>query len=304
MPLTTPEVVGTNISTNATNVFSPTRTINAGERVVLGVTERNVGVASIADSSGNTYTLIDSETGGGDGFVYFYESQLGTALTTAGSLTITMNSAVAQTACLWVLADVDAFPGANDAVGKAGQPAGTTFDSGATTTTTTQATEYALGVAAFAASSVDSGVITVDSPWTKDFEQGGAIGYASVFGSRVLTATGTPNYSGGWGASENGQGNALVITLTGTVSGGTTITSSPTGDLLVCGNATTAYLRTITTSPVGDLVVDGSAASSYSSANTINSSPTGSVIIGGFASRSYTVAGSSGFHPAIHGGWF
>jgi hypothetical protein len=334
MPLTAVELLASNLAVATTLSLTPSRDIQVGEFIVVPLTQRNNSVTSLADNSSqagtaNTYTL-DSPSSqiAGDGFAYIYSCKVTRKILSTDSITFTLGGSGAITGAVLALPDANASS-QKDQTALAAVGTGTTYSSGSVATTA-QADEYAIGVAAFAASGVEAGTITADSPWTLQFSQGGAIGYGSAIGSRVLTATGTPAFTGGWGASQDGEGDAAIVTYKGTPSGGggTTINSSPSGTVYldgsatrsyssgsvinsspsgviqVCGNALVTYSRVYSSSPQGTLFIGGSASRSLTGGSTtINSSPDGTVILGGFANSQYS-NGVAVFHPAIHGGWF
>lgn len=214
--------LGTNGNTGSTTItVSPSRNIEVGEFIVVLLSERDNGITSVADNSSqagtaNSYTQ-DQIRNNQDPFTFIYSCQVTRKILTTDVITATFAAVFGgKGMCVLSLTDADNTSQLDKTTDNSAGT-GATYTSSAVTTTA-QADEYAVGVAAFSISGVNAGTITADSPWTLQHNYKPA-GYGYAAGSQVLTATGTPAFTGGWGATQTGQQTACIATYKGTAAG-------------------------------------------------------------------------------------
>jgi hypothetical protein len=223
VPLTAVVNLGTNGNTgSATITVSPSRNVEVGEFIAVTLTQRDWSLSSVADNSAqagaaNTYTQ-DKANVFTDPFPYIYSCKVTRKILTTDAIAATFSgTSGGKSMCVMALPDANATSQLDKTATTGSASASSTYTSSAVTTTA-QADEYAIGVAVFALSSVNAGTITADSPWTLEHNYKPA-GYGAAHGSQVLTATGTPAFTGGWGATEDGVWVAAIATYKGTLSG-------------------------------------------------------------------------------------
>lgn len=216
--------LGTNGNTGSTTIsVSPSRDVQVGEFLVVTLTERDWSISSLADNSSqagtaNSYTQDKANTFT-DPFPYIYSCKVTRKILSTDSITATFAGTTGgKSMCVVALPDANASSQLDQTATTGSLSASSTYTSSAVSTTA-QADEYAVGVAVFSVSSVNAGTITADSPWTLEHNYKPA-GYGAAHGSQVLTAAGTPAFTGGWGATEDGVWVACIATYKGTPSGG------------------------------------------------------------------------------------
>ena len=222
MPLSALVKLGSNDNNGSTTItVSPSRDVQVGEFITVGLTERDNGFTSLADNSSqagtaNTYTQDVARTTA-DPFSWIFSCKVTRKILSTDTITATFAAIFGgKTMCVLALPDANASAQL-DKTATAQGASSAVYSSGATATTA-QADEYAVGCAVVSVTSVDPTTITADSPWTL---QSSAVqsGYGGAHGSQVLTATGTPAFTGGWGATTNGQSSGVIATYKGTVAG-------------------------------------------------------------------------------------
>lgn len=237
---------------SVTIAVSPNADINVGDFIVVLLSERDWGITSLADNSGqagaaNVYTQDKSRLAA-DPFVYVYSCQVTRKILSTDTITATFaGGSGRKSMCVLLLPDANeaAQLDQTQSAGGGGAPG---YTSGAVAATA-QADEYAVGIAAFSVATVAPGVITADSPWVLEASHG-VTGYGDAHGSRVLDAIGTPAFTGGWGVTHDGLQSGAIATYKGTAAaGGPTYNSSPTGRIEICGNATSLYTSPSITRP-------------------------------------------------------
>jgi hypothetical protein len=222
MPLAAVVELGQGDNSGSTTIaLSPSRAVEVGEFIVVLLAQRDHSVTSLVDNSSqagsaNTYTSDVSRLSA-DPFCHIYSCQVTRRILSTDTITATFNGSGGGKSMV-----VLALPDANESSQLDQTATNFVFNSGTTYTsnavaTTAQADEYAVGVAVFANSAIEAGTITADSPWTLQFSANPA-GGGAAHGSQVLTATGTPAFTGGWGADPDGDYSACVATYKGTVS--------------------------------------------------------------------------------------
>lgn len=228
MPLTAPVLLGTNGNTGSSTIgVSPSRNIEVGEFIVVTLTERDWGISSLADNSSqagtaNSYTSNVSKAATYDGFTYIYSCKTTRKILTTDTITATFAGPNdGKSMAVYALPDANASSQL-DKTASIGAFGDTSTYSSTGVATTAQADEYAVGVAAYGGSGSSAGTITADSPWTLQYSYK-PTDYSAAHGTQVLTATGTPAFSGGWGATMTGAAEtACIATFKGTVAAAAT----------------------------------------------------------------------------------
>jgi hypothetical protein len=223
MPLSPADNLGTNGNTgSATIAVSPDRNVEVGEFITVTLTERDNGFTSLADNSSQAGTansyVADKVLTFIDPFIFIYSCQVTRKILSTDVITATFaNVFGGKSMCVLALPDANETSQLDKTAGDGTTSPSSTYNSAAVAATS-QADEYAVGVACFSVSSVNAGTITADSPWTLEHNYKPA-GYAAAHGSRVLTAIGTPAFTGGWGATEDGTTDAVIATYKATLPG-------------------------------------------------------------------------------------
>lgn len=229
MALTAPTVLGTNGNTGSTTIdVFPSRNVEVGEFIVVTLTERDWGISSLADNSAqagtaNSYTEDVAQKTTYDGFTYIYSCKVTRKILTTDRIRATFAGPNdGKSMAVYALPDANASSQL-DKVTKIGAfGSSSTYGSGSVATTA-QADEYAIGVAGYGGSGANAGTITADSPWTLQYSYK-PTEYAGAHGTQVLTATGTPAFTGGWGATlTSGGQTACIATYKGTAAAATTV---------------------------------------------------------------------------------
>lgn len=223
MPLAATEKILSNANTGSSTIGgSPTRNIEIGEIFVLLLSERDWSISSVADNSSqagsaNTYTQ-DAVRATNDVFLYCYRCEVTKKILSSDTVTATFGGPNGGKSLLGLVLP-DADPSGLDKTASVhvfGNAS--TYDS-TSVASTTQPDEYAVGFAAYGGTATPAGTITADSPWTLQHSgQQDSNSYVYAGGSQVLTAVGTPGFTGAWGATLNsGEWAALIATYKGTV---------------------------------------------------------------------------------------
>jgi hypothetical protein len=222
MPLSAVQNLGSNENSGSLTIAdSPSRAIEVGEFIVITFAQRDHTITSFVDNSSeagtaNTYTP-DVSRQSADPFCHIYSCQVTRKILSSNTITITCNgSGGGKSMCILALTDANDGSQLDQSANAFVFNPPSTYASG-TTGATAQADEYAIGVCTFANSTLDAGTITADSPWTLQFSSVPA-GGGSAHGSRVLTATGTYAFTGGWGVDPDGDQSGCIATYRGTSS--------------------------------------------------------------------------------------
>ena len=194
--------VGTTTVTSAT--MPVTRAVTAGNTVIISamLTNQGTGTVSASDTQGNTYKVVEDRTDGSKDYTLILVATSIKALSTTDTITLTFPSTGEHHIV------VDAFSGVSsvDQHTSATGPATSSFNSGATATTTA-ANELVFGVAG-----IQGGSATWTSPTT-----GLPTLYLSgkTSGDQLDTAYQIVTVTGGYAASgtSNHQWMAAVVTL-------------------------------------------------------------------------------------------
>lgn len=203
-------------STSTTAVITTGASVSSGYSiVVVAYMQATTAITpSVTDSVGNTYSVNSTTSNTGNGVLIIASAHNVTALASGGTITVTSSSS--QTLISAAALSFDGLATSATFDVQAGQAVSLSTNwSSATTATTAQATELAIG--AFAAHSNDGAfAMATNTYWDQVANVAGVNGGTSVqlhVFCRILTATGTQNISGTLSTAHSGT--AAVATYKG-----------------------------------------------------------------------------------------
>lgn len=205
--------IGSSIPADTSSpAITTSATATVGQRIVaiIGYFDNGTTVSSVADSAGNTYA-IDLQTGANGMRVAFASAHVTTQLTSGGTITFTLSGSGSWLNLAAMTISGIETSSYTDGTGtySASSTGGTPYPWDTSDTTTTSADAIIVGAHALR-DGIDQSH-TAGTNMTEVHEtKGGNINFATVY--RVLTATGTYDARGEWGATSTlaAQGGHVV----------------------------------------------------------------------------------------------
>lgn len=210
-------VLGTLATSASFAGVSPSRDVQVGEFVVVLLSERSNGISTMVDNSSqagsaNSY-IQDQIRNDSDPFTYIYSSKITRKILSSDTITATFLGSGLCSISVLALPEADSSSQLDKTV-DASSGGSSTYTSSAVSSTS-KPDEYAVGIAAFAQASTGTPTISADAPWIKHFSAAAGGGYGTSHGWRILTATGTPAFTGTWGVTHDGLQTACIATYLG-----------------------------------------------------------------------------------------